>query len=606
MMASLVTMAQTLTARVSPSQVEVGQRVQLTYTLNTLDADRIHLDDEITGFEVLYGPTISQNIGVSIGNGNMSKSASVTYTYLLRATKEGTYTLPSASLTSNGKKVKSNAPRIQVLPASGNTQGGQSAQRGSQSGQRGQMPSSSSGRFHTPSTSERIDPKDIYFTVTASKKHVFEQEAILLTYKLYSLYSIDQIMGEIPQLDGFHTQEIELPKQRSFTMERVGNRNFGTVVWRQYVLFPQKAGKLTIPAIDYQVQLIVQEQSDDIFEAFFGGGSMTYRIDKTIKAPAVEIQVDPLPTKPANFSGAVGKGFTVSGKLGPEQVDANDATALTLTVKGTGNLQLISAPQVAWPKDFESYDAKTTENTKLSTAGLTGTITYEYQAVPHHAGKYDIPPVVFCYFDTESRQYKTIKTDAFKLGVAPGMGRGNQGSRQEDVRELGDDIHYIKTGKVRLSKDNMKLWGSMTQMLAYGVLFVLFLVVLILFRRQAQANANLVMQRGRKAGKAAAKRLKIASKLLKAGDQSAFYDEVMRALWGYVADKLNLPVTDLTKDNVSEKLQARNVDEQSIQQFLDVLGDCEFARFAPGDPATNMDNLFNKATEVINLLDNQL
>lgn len=598
-------MAQSLTARVYPQQAEVGQRVQLSYTLNTQDYDRIKLDGEIQNFEVLYGPSISQSSSISIINGKTTQSSTVTFTYVLLAKKEGSFTLPAASLNSGGKQVKSNQPKVQILPATSKPQNQQQQQQGygGYSGQQRQQ-QSQSNRFHTPTSSERINPNDLYFTVTASKKHVYEQEAILLTYKLYSMYSVDQIAGEIPQLDGFHTQEIELPQQRSFTMEHVNGKNYGTVVWRQYVLFPQKAGTLTIPAIDYETEIVVQETSDDIFEAFFGGGSVSRRVKKIVKAPAVQIKVDALPEKPANFSGAVGRGFTLSGKLSPEQVDANDATQLTLTLKGTGNMKLISAPVVEWPKDFESYDAKVNENTKLTTSGLSGTITYEYQAVPHHAGKYDIPAVEFCYFDTDSHTYKTIKSDAFKLGVAPGMGGSKARSvSQEEVQDLGDDIRYIKTAPIRFRQSGSSLWGSSTLLSIYLGILLVCMVLVFALRRMAKANANVVQLRGRKAGKAASKRLKSAAKLMKAGDAGAFYDEVMRALWGYVADKLNLPVADLTKDNVSEKLQSKGVSEASTEKFLNVLGECEFARFAPGDPASNMEHLYDSATEVINELD---
>lgn len=600
--------AQSFTARVYPQQAEVGQRVQLSYTLNTQDYDRIKLDAEIQGFEVLYGPSVSRSSNISIINGKTTQSSSTTFTYVLLAKKEGTFTLPAASVNSDGKQVKSNQPKVQILPASSKPQSQQQQQQGygGYSGQQRQQ-QSQSNRFHTPSSDERINPNDLYFSVTASKKHVYEQEAILLTYKLYSMYSVDQIAGEIPQLDGFHTQEIELPQQRSFTMEHVNGKNYGTVVWRQYVLFPQKSGTLTIPAIDYETEIVVQEASDDIFEAFFGGGSVSRRVKKIVKAPAVQIQVDPLPEKPANFSGAVGRGFTMTGKLSPEQVDANDATQLTLTLKGTGNMKLISAPNVEWPKDFESYDAKMNENTKLTTSGLSGTITYEYQAVPHHAGKYDIPAVEFCYFDTDSRQYKTIKTEPFNLGVAPGMGGSSSRQvKQEEVQDLGNDIRYIKTAPVRFRTKDSDLWGSFTMLCTYLGILLLFVIFLLIFRSRAKANANVVQRRGRKAGKAASKRLKSASKLMKAGDANAFYDEVMRALWGYVADKLNLPVADLTKDNVSEKLSAKGVDDASTEKFLSVLGECEFARFAPGDPASNMEHLYDSATEVIDELDGML
>lgn len=601
--------AQKLTLQ-APSQAEVGQRIRVSYTLNNNDFDRIQIDGEFNGFNVLFGPSISTSSSISIINGKTTQSSSTTFTYTITPTKAGTFTLPSASLNSGGQKIKSGTAKIEVLPASDNPSAQQQSSQGAY-GQYGGQNAQASGRpgqnrMHTPTSDENIGSRDLYFAVTASKKHVFEQEAILLTYKLYSLVTVEQLAGEIPQLDGFHTQEIEQPQQRSFTMERVGNKNYGTVVWRQYVVFPQKSGKLTIPAVDYEADVVVQDRNVDPFDAFFGGGSMMQRVKKIVRAPAVEIQVDPLPAKPANFSGAVGKGFSISGKLTPEQVDANDATTLTLTVNGTGNIKLISCPTIEWPKDFEQYDPKTNVSTKLTTSGTSGKVTYECVAVPHHGGKYTIPPVEFCYFDTDSKSYKTVRTSEFNLAVAKGVETASSVVQQEELKELGNDIHYIKQGDAVLLQHGDSFFGSLTNWLMYLASLLVFGVVYAVLRRRESANADQNNVLRRKASKAAAKRLRTASKLLRAGKEEPFYDEVMRAMWGYVADKLSLPVTDLNKDNVSEKLLSRGVDEESTQKFLFVLSECEFARFAPGDSATNMDHLFNNATDVIDDLETKI
>lgn len=600
---SLPVLAQKMTLK-APSQAEVGQRIRVSYVLNTTEFDRIQLDGEFTGFDVLFGPSVSTSSSISIRNGKTSQSSSTTFSYTLSPNQAGTFTLPSAYVNSGGQKVRSNSAKIEVLPSSGNSSSN-SQQGGGGQGGYGQQGGGSGGynRMHTPSSTEKIGPKDLYFTVTASKKHVFEQEAILLTYKLYSLVTVEQLAGEMPQLDGFHTQEIELPQQRSFHMERVGDKNYGTVVWRQYVVFPQKSGKLHIPAIDYEADVVTQDRSADPFDVFFGGGTITQRVKKIVKAPAVEIQVDPLPAKPANFCGAVGHNFSITGKLIPEQIDANDATTLVLTVNGTGNMKLINAPVVNWPKDFEQYDPKQTESLKLTTSGTSGKVSWECVAVPHHGGKYEIPAVEFCYFDTESKSYKTVSTSNFNLVVAKGTDAPSKVVKQEELQQLGNDIRYIKQGDAKITEPGEDAWGSMTHILSYLLLLIIFFVILVVFRRQAKANSDISRQRGRKAGKGATKRLKVASKLMKSGNSAEFYDEVMRALWGYLADKLNLPLADLNKDNVSEMLQGKGVDEDVTSKFMSVLGECEFARFAPGDPATNMEHLFNSAVEVINQLD---
>ncbi len=598
--------AQKLTLQ-APSQAEEGRRIRVSYTLDNNDFDRIQLDGDFDGFDLLFGPSISTSSSISIINGRTTQSSSTTFTYTLSPKKAGTYTLPSASLNSGGKKVKSNTAKIEVLPgSSGSSQGQQGRGNGNQGGYGSQQSAGSVGRMHTPTSDEHIGAKDLYFAVTASKKRVYEQEAILLTYKLYSLITVEQLAGEMPQLDGFHVQEIELPQQKSFTWENVGGKNYGTVVWKQYVLFPQRTGKLTIPGIDYEADVVTQDRNVDPFDAFFGGGSIMQRVKKSVRAPAVEIQVDPLPAKPENFSGAVGKGFSISAKLTPEQIDANDATTLTLTVNGTGNIKLINAPVVQWPKDFEQYDPKTTQATKLTTSGTSGKVTYEYVAVPHHGGKYTIPAVEFCYFDTESNQYKTLKTDEFTLGVAKGVETAHTAVQQEELKELANDIRYIKQGEVTLKQPGDSMFGSLVHWASYLVALLLFGIAVVVFRHFAKANADFVGKRGRKAGKAAAKRLRNASKLLDAGKAEPFYDEVMRALWGYVSDKLSLPLTELNKDNVSEILLQRGADEESVNKFLHLLNECEFARFAPGDPATTMGHLFSDATEVITQLDEKI
>ena len=310
----------------APSQVEEGQRIRVSYVVNTQDIDDIQVG-EFPGFELLFGPSVSSSSSFSMVNGKTTHSSQKTFSYTLLAQKAGTYKLPVATVKSGGQTYKSNQSSIQILQGDGSNQSNQSGQS-SQSNQ----PS----RMRTQNAGDRITKDDLYITVTASKHHLYEQEAVLLTYKLYTLVSIDQCMGKMPDLDGFHTQEIELPQQKTLKYERVNGKNYGTVVWSQYVLFPQKTGKLTVPAINFEADVVQQDRSIDPFDAFFGGGSSLVRVKKTIVAPAVELTVDPLPTRPANFSGAVGSQFTISGTLTPEQVDANDAVSLRLVVSGVG------------------------------------------------------------------------------------------------------------------------------------------------------------------------------------------------------------------------------------------------------------------------------
>jgi len=578
----------------APAQVEEGQRIRVSYVVNTQDVDDIQVG-EFPGFDLLYGPSTSSSSSFSIVNGKTTHTSQMTFSYTVQAKKAGTYKLPAATVKSGGQTYKSNQPSIQILPGDGSGGGasGQSNQSGGATRQRLQ------------NAGDRITKDDLYITVSASKHRLYEQEAVLLTYKLYTLVSIDQCMGKMPDLDGFHTQEIELPQQKTLKYERVNGRNYGTVVWSQYVLFPQKTGKLTVPAINFEAEVVQQDRNIDPFDAFFGGGSSLIRVKKTIVAPAVELQVDPLPTRPANFSGAVGSQFNISGSLTPEQVDANDAVSLRLVVSGVGNMKLMKAPSIQWPKDFETYDPKMNDKTRVGTNGASGNVVYDYTAVPRHGGKYTIPPIEFCYFDTNTKTYKTLRTDSFHVAVAKTAGSNVRRSvNQEDLTVLNSDIRYIKTSTADLKPKGTTFFGGLSYWLCYLGAVALFLLMVAIFYRQAKANANVAHRRGKKAGKVATKRLKNASKLLKQGDAKAFYEEVTRALWGYVGDKLNLPVTELNKDNVDEKLAERGISEDTIQRFLHVLSDCEFAQYAPGDPSATMDKLYNDATEVINLIEN--
>lgn len=594
LLSSFFSYAQKLTIK-APSQAEVGQRFPVQYELNCSSYEDIHPDGDFTGFNVLYGPSVSTMSSYSNINGKTSNSSSTTFTYLVMPTKAGTFTLPSATVTVNGKKIKSGTAKVQVLPSSGsgNTTGGNPSTQ--------QQPSRNT--LHSATRNEKITDSQIYITSTASKSDVYEQEAILITYKLYSLVTVENLTGEMPQLDGFHTQEIEQSANKSFKMERVGDQNYGTVIWSEYIVYPQRTGKLTIPSIDFVADIQVRtDDGDDFMEAFFNGGMISH-IQRKITAPAIEINVKELPSRPANFSGTVGRGFSMKSRLSPSEIDANDATTLSLDITGTGNLQLMSAPAVSWPNNFEEYDPKRNNVIDVTREGNSGKVEFEYVAVPHHEGKYQIDPVEFCYFDTDKNDYVTLRSDSMELDVAKGM-TTSQG--QTGIENLGDDIRYIKTGSINVSQSGDSIFGSLRQLLWYLGVLLLFLIVMFIFRQQAKANADIVGRRGRGANKAAIKRLRTAAKLMKKGDDEHFYDEVMRALWGYVSDKLNLPVTDLNKDNVSEMLSRKGIDEETISEFLNTLSDCEFARFAPGDAKDNMEQMYNAASDVIGRIDNKI
>lgn len=590
----LLTRAQVNVKLQAPSQTAVGERIRISYIVNTADVEDINVG-EFPGFRVLYGPSTSTSSSFSMTNGKTTQSSSMTFTYTVTASKEGVHTIPAATVTVKGEKYSSNTQEIEILPASDPSTQHQQSQ-------------GSGHNDNNPSSQRSVNPKELYITATANKTKVFEQEAILLTYKLYTLVNIQQIAGDMPQLDGFHVQEVDSKAQMSLKYERVNGQNYGTAIWRQYVLYPQKSGRLKIPSLTFDAQIEMHNTSMDPFDIFFGGGSLTQIVQKSLVAPAIEIEVASLPTpKPQNFSGAVGD-FSVTASMKPLQLKANDAATLSLVVSGCGNMKLMKAPKVNFPKDFEVYDPKQTEKIVHTGNGDKGSITFDYLVVPRLGGEFQIPPVAFSYFDTQSKEYKTLHTDSFAVSVEKSKGHTPSavGHTQEDLKVLSNDIRYIKLTPLKVRKSDETFFGSTKYWMAYLIVLAIFLLLVVIFNKQIKEISNHSQMRGKKAGKAASKRLRSAAKLLKAKDSNAFYDEIMHALLGYAADKLALPTADLNKENVKEALVKRGVEESVVQQFVSVLSECEFARYAPGDPNATMDKIYAEATDVINTLDSTI
>ena len=593
MMAVVAAIAQTLSGS-APSHVAVGEQFRLSYTVNTQDVSEFRAGAIPDELEVLIGPNRSMQSSYQMINGHTSSTSSITYTYIVAATKNGTYTIPPAHVVVNGKSIASNAIKIQV---SGTSQSGSSARQRQNDDDGGEMRDAGS----------HISGSDLFIKVTANKKRIHEQEPVLLTYKVYTLVQLTQLRGDMPDLKSFYTQEVDLPQQKNFTIENVNGRPYRTCTWSQYVMFPQMTGKLQIPSITFEGIVIQQNRNVDPFEAFFNGGSGYVEVKKKIVAPGIEIQVDPLPTRPANFSGGVGQ-FNVSAQLNKTETKANDPISMRIIVSGTGNLKLIKQPIVNIPKDFDKYDPKITDQTKLTANGLEGSKIYDILIVPRHQGKYEIPPVEFTYFNTATNKYETAKSEGFTLDVAKGSGAGTVSdfSGQEDLQELNKDIRYIKTGPADVQGLDDFFFGSVAYWVSLAVLALIFISLFVIFRQRAIDNANVTKMRGKKANKVATKRLKKASKLMKDNKPSEFYDEVLRALWGYVGDKLSMPVEQLSHDNISQRLAERQVDESTIAQFIEALDECEFERYAPGDPKGNMNKVYEKAMTAIERIEDAM
>lgn len=572
-----------------------GDQVRLVFTVNSQDIKDFRAPS-IKGFDVLMGPSRSQQSSIQIINGKRTSNSSTAFTYILFAGNPGTYTIPAASVEVNGEKVFSNAISIKVLPQD---------QTSGNSGNNGGGSASSS---RSQAAGSRISANDLFITATASKTTVHEQEAILLTYKVYTVVNLRQLYGKMPDLKGFHTQEVELPQQKTFTLEHYKGRNYNTTVWSQYVLFPQQTGKLEIPSITFDGVVAQQTISDDPFDAFFNGGGYV-EVKKKITTPKVVINVQLLPAKPAGFSGAVGE-FKLASSINATDVKTNDAVTIKLTLSGTGNMKLIGTPEVKFPQDFEIYDPKVTDDYKLTNSGLTGTKTFEYLAIPRHAGNFTIPAIEFTYFDLKSNSYKTLKTEAYNLKVAKGQGNADQVisdfTNKESVKMLGKDIRFIKLGDSSLRPKGDFFFGTVGYYLCYLIPLLLFVVFAVIYRQKALENANVAKVKTKKANKVATRRMKLAGKLLAENKKNEFYDEVLKALWGYISDKLSIPVSQLSKDNIEAELTNYGVQEALIAEFIGVLNECEYARYAPGNENEAMDKVYSASVEVISKMENSI
>ena len=575
----------------APSHVAAGENFRVAYTINTSDVEEFRMGGVQEGLEVIAGPYTSSQSSYQMINGHTSSSSSVTITYTLYAAKNGSFTIGASHALVGGKRLSSRPVKIQVSGHAQRTNGAPNM-HGQDSYDQPRMRSAGSA----------ISGSDLFIKVSASKKRVHEQEPILLTYKVYTQVDLTQLEGKMPDLKGFHTQEVPLPQQKTFHTETVNGRPYKCVTWSQYVMYPQMTGRLEIPSITFKGIVVQQNRNVDPMEAFFNGGSGYVEVKKDIKAPGITLQVDPLPQRPANFSGGVGK-FNISASLDKKEVKAGEPITLRVVVGGIGNLKLLKQPVVNFPKDFDKYDAKVTDKTRLTANGVEGNMVYDFLAVPRNQGSYTIPSVELTYYDTSKNAYKTIKTQPFKVEVEKGDGTS---AESEDFASQDKDIHTIKLGKAEQHKADEMFFGSFGYWISLLMPLIAFVVLLIVFRRRAIENADIVKKRSNRAGKIATKRLRLANKLMLQGKQGEFYDEVMRALWGYMSYKLNMPAEKLNRDNIRETLGRHFVDDATIEKFTTALDECEFERYAPGDAAGNMNRTFESAMTAIMDIENAI
>lgn len=570
-------------------QVVVGEQFQVSYELNGDGKD--FKTPNFTNFEIIGGPFTSTSSSVQIINGSVSRTNTQTFSFHLRAIKEGTYTIPSASITVDKKKITSEPCEISVIAS----------------------PSGSSNyNGNSTSTKTNVGAKEVFLKATPNKKKVYQGEQLLLTYNIYYTIPISQLaVSKSPSYSGFWTKDItdnDGSLQQSSTV--IDGQQYNVATIKEIVLFPQKSGNLIIDPLDLTCVAQIRQQRNrsqgyDPFEDFFSDvmGTSYTNVRKDIKSQPITIEVEPLPTanKPSSFQGAVGQ-FTFTSKIDKNELKVNDAFTLTLTVSGKGNIELLELPKPVFPPDFEVYDPKVSTTVKNNALGIYGSKKAEYIIIPRVSGDFTLEDIEFSYFNPSLKKYETLKSDIHTIQVQKGATNNNTAiytPGQADIKYLGSDIRHINVNNNALSITGTTFFMSPVYIAIIVIMSLAFVVTLVVYNRINKFNKNKVLVKNKQATKIAKKRLNNAHNYLISNNQNSFYEEFSQALWGYISDKLNISRSQLSMDSVKEIMLSKEVSEEIVNEFVELLNNCEFARFAPGDPGKKMDELYQKGIELI-------
>ncbi|MCF8307601.1 MAG: BatD family protein [Bacteroidales bacterium] len=582
--------------------VRVGERFRMTFNVNAEGEN--FMPPDFDNFKVLSGPNRSSRSSIQIVNGNVSRSVNYEYYYTLEATREGTFEIGPATIGVDGETYKSNRTKVRVVP--GDKQSSRSRQKSS---------SQSSGRQSSSSTEDEL----AFLRAEVNKTKPYQGEEVIVTYKLYYRVDIaDYGISQSPSYPGCWSQDLTNDSQRrGRTTETVdGKRYYVSDIYKE-AIFPQRSGKIESKPMHFKMVARVKDRSQsrrkrDPFESFFDNQFGYKRVEKTLKSNPVNLDVKALPenNKPTSFSGAVGD-FRFNTDIDKTDVKANDAVNLTLKVKGDGNIKLIDPPEIDFPPDFEVYDPDVSINVNASTSsGVSGSKTFEYTIIPRIPGEFTIEPLKFSYYDLQSNRYVTKKSPVYTINVSKTpTGQGNiayNPSTQEEIQYLGKDIRFIYTKPYPLKKAGEYFYGSQRFYLLLIIPLVLFVVIVLLIRYNRKQRGNVALQKERKATRIARKHLKRSKKVMQEGNSGEFYEELADAVWGYISDKFHIPLSDLSMDTVRERLEQKNISAEMIQQFIDTLEECEYARFAPGEKDNRMEQIYHKAYKVIIQTEKQL
>ena len=574
--------------------VEVGEQFNVTFIIEGEDKVTDFTWEPSSDFQLLWGPQKGQSSSVQIVNGNMTKSVQSTYSYILKANNVGKFTIPSAVAKVKKNEITSRPVSIEVVAAR------QNSSQGATSGQQQQS---------RPRQQAGVQAGDIFLAMSLDRTNVVVGEPIIATLKIYQRVNIAGFEGvTFPTFNGFWSQELEAPTNIEFARETYEGQIYNAALLRKFVLIPQQAGQVTIDPAELicLVNIRVSSGGTSIFDGFFDD----YRtVRQKVASKPVRVNVSALPSgAPASFGGGVGS-FTISAKLSKDVVKTHEAASLIVTVSGRGNVSLLEAPKVSFPPDMEVYDTKISD--KVDKGGLSGSKTYEYPFIPRSYGDFVIEPVKYTYYDVNQKRYVTLQTQPINLTVEKGNETESgpvivSGVTRKDVQNLGSDIRFINIKKSELTGKGTFFVGTASFWIITMVLVILAVLCWAIFRKMAARKADVAGTKNRKATKMAMKRLHLAGTFLKQNLYTAFYEELHKALLGFVSDKLNMPVAELSRDRISESLAERGVAQGSIDTFIGILDACEFARYAPDAGNEAMTAHYNSAIQTISSIDSNM
>lgn len=585
----------------TPLTVAAGTAFSVEFSLNAKPDDDSFRAPSFEGFDVLAGPAVSRGSNISFVNGQMSKSVRYTYTFVLLPREAGNVTIGAAAIAVDGQTLHSQPQPVEVVDEG--AQGGAAAQRPQAGGER------------PTEAADRVAEDDVLLRAVVSKRTVFKNEPLHVTYKLYTRVPfVDYSFEAAPAFNGFWAQDLVQKRNNVQSgRETYNGKVYETYVLGDWLLYPQQAGSLAIEPMGMTIvaQVVVQSRNRD---PFFGGGHEVYNVPRKVRSQPMTITVKPLPAgAPADFGGAVGD-FRLEAVMPDARLAANSGATYTVRISGTGNLTFVQAPTLTLPTSFEQYNVRTTESINATAAGITGYRQFEYPFIARAEGEYEVAPVRFSYFDPTRMQYRTLETKPLALEILPDAKGGGasdavvlpgRGLSKEEVKLLGEDIRFIKMGAARLRPQQTPLLFSGAYWGLLGLLGLLFAGLYAALRRRILESQNLVLVRGRRANKVALQRFRAARRYMELQERHAFYEEMLRALWGYMSDKFNIPVANLTKENVREELHKRGISAEQSQRFTAIVTQCDEAQYSPVATA-QMSDVYAEGVDFISRIESAI